>query len=623
MAEDRFTIQDRRIERLERFSAGFPTLYRVALVSFALFGWVMLGLMLFISGFLALACLLLMVLKPNVATIKIGILVGLSSAILAWSILRSLWVRMEPPEGQAVTRDQAPALFQEIDDLVTALRAPRIHRVVVSGELNAAMAQVPRFGIFGGYGNHLILGLPLLRCLSPGEARSVIAHELGHALGGHGRLGAWIYRLRTTWSGVATRVASQGGSRVVGAFLRWYVPRFDAWSFIQVRRQEYEADQAACRSAGTADAANALIRISAVSRHLAERFWPSVHRLVPYQPEPLPTLQSSLHEHLVGTGEFSRWLAEAWARPTDRLDTHPALRDRVMAMTGTSGATNPSLPPPIGTSAATLWLGGQETLLAERLDQEWSRESAPAWRERHAQEKSQVATLAALKAREVQDLSPEERWTMAELVSHLEGDVVAAPLIDVLADLAHPMALLHRARRRLGDQDEGGLADLQRAVDLDPRTILPACGLAREHLLGQGRSEEAVAWEKRARIRVLNLEQAEMERSTLPKPDRLGQAKPEPEHLARLSQAIAGHPEIAGAWLCRVNIQHCPELPWHLLVVQVQVPWWKFRGDSANAALSQTIAQAFTLPLAVTVYVANGKHELTKAARNIGIAIPR
>ena len=41
------------------------------------------------------------------------------------------------------------------------------------------------------------------------------------------------------------------------------------------------------------------------------------------------------------------------------------------------------------------------------------------------------------------------------------------------------------------------------------------------------------------------------------------------------------------------------------------------------ARLSQTIAQAFTLPLAVTVYVANGKHELTKAARNIGIAIPR
>jgi len=94
---------------------------------------------------------------------------------------------------------EVPELFAMLRGLEDELGAPRFHEVLLVGDNNAAVVQLPRLGVFGWYKNYLLLGLPLMQGLGPEEFKSVLAHELGHLSGGHGRFGNWLYRMRRSW----------------------------------------------------------------------------------------------------------------------------------------------------------------------------------------------------------------------------------------------------------------------------------------------------------------------------------------------------------------------------------------------------------------------------------------
>ena len=91
--------------------------------------------------------------------------------------------------------------------------------------------------MFGWLNNYLVLGLPLLRALSPAEFRAVLAHEFGHLSGKHGRFSGWIYRVRQTWIQILVSVHQERSyaSFLFEPFLEWYAPYLNAYSFVLAR----------------------------------------------------------------------------------------------------------------------------------------------------------------------------------------------------------------------------------------------------------------------------------------------------------------------------------------------------------------------------------------------------
>ena len=120
--------------------------------------------------------------------------------------------------------------------------------------------------------------------LSPEQFKAVVAHELGHLSGHHGRFGAWIYRVSRTWDQLLERAMRQRGSWVFTLFFKWYAPLFDAYSFALRRAQEYEADRAAARIAGPRALADALMSVTIKGAYLEDRYWPEVGRYTPSLP---------------------------------------------------------------------------------------------------------------------------------------------------------------------------------------------------------------------------------------------------------------------------------------------------------------------------------------------------
>jgi hypothetical protein len=73
----------------------------------------------------------------RVACVIIGSIILLTGT---WAVLKVLLVRLPPPEGRVIKRQEAPALFQVLDNLRRQLSSPPFHEVVVLPDCNESPA---------------------------------------------------------------------------------------------------------------------------------------------------------------------------------------------------------------------------------------------------------------------------------------------------------------------------------------------------------------------------------------------------------------------------------------------------------------------------------------------------
>lgn len=564
---------DRLVARLEQLARRSPLAYKTRVGLLALLGY---G---YIFGVLAALAALLALLGLAASTGNHLFVIGklaIPLLLLAGVIVRALWVRLEEPEGRVLTRDEAPELYAAIADLRRRLRGPRIHRVLLTDEYNAAVVQSPRLGLFGWQKNHLILGLPLMQALSPEQFRAVLAHEYGHLAGAHSRFSGWIYRIRKSWHQLMQALDHEGrASFLFRRFFDWYSPFFAAYSFVLARTNEYQADRAAKELVGARHAADALINFSLKSALLHERFWPQLHARADHTPAPAfaPYGQmASLLTTPLAADEARQWLQSALTRKTGSDDTHPSLTDRLRAL-----GQPPRIPEPVTESAAQRYLGAQMSALASELDDGWRERIEQSWRERfeHVQKgKTEIARLTEKSAQG--ELELQDAWDLAYWTEQIEGGVAALPHYRAVLARASDDPSPHFAvgRLLLAQDDAAGITHMEKAMALDPARTEAASEWIGDFLHRHGRAEEARAHFARAYEAQRTATEAEKERAALTTRDKFMPHGVDEDTLAALRARLAQQPRIAKAWLARKVLDHRPdEDPVYGLAVQT-VFWY-------------------------------------------------
>jgi Zn-dependent protease with chaperone function len=562
----------------------------------ALLTWTGHGLLaaaLAVSVVVALGGIGLVIAHPSAISVKIALVGLIFGGSMLWAVAAAMFARHPAPEGRVIRPDEAPALFAAIAAARRAADGPPIHRVVLTPEFNAAMAQVPRFGVLGGFRNHLVLGLPLLDHLDPDEALSVVAHEIGHAGGGHGRSGSRMYRMRDAWARIAP---AMHGSWI----LRWTVlplwnllwPRLSAWGFVMSRLQEHEADRAGVRVAGPA-AARALLRVAVAGRAVGERFWGALDRrmLAEEQPPASPTGDMAAAAASVAPDERRSWLAEAWREPTGFDDTHPCLRERVEAM-GAALAEPPAERP--GPSAADQWLGAALPGLRREIDGAWIAGGSAAWSARRTELRALAERRDRVAAQPPDGRSPADVDVLlqaSELLGEPAGRRATAERL-VAEHPRHAGARFVLGRQRLADGDRGGLDDLEEAVRMDPDFRAPASDAVLPWLRSRGLVEESSRWLAALDGFEAAEAAAQQERSVLPKTDRLRPPTMDPEAVARLHAALAVESGLDAAALVRVEVRHQAHRPWHVLVLTPRR--WRFQRSATLAAIRDRVLTAWS-----------------------------
>lgn len=618
---------ERLIHRLEAVAARNPLSYRWRVAMVALLGFIILGAVLGMA--LLMAALLigavLLLVKGGGALALIALKLGKVLLLLAvplWLMLktsfRMLFARFPAPQGTEILPVDAPRLFERIEDMRRRMDGPAFHHVLLVDQLNAAVVQHPKLGLFGWNRHYLLLGLPLLQTLNEDEALAVVAHEYGHLAGNHGRFSAFIYRLRSTWGQMqaVARTWNDWGSRLVARLFDWYGPYFNAYSFVMARADEYQADRSAAELVGAPAAATALVRVSVAARFETRDFWPGIDRLARAQSEPPSALSGEWRRTLAGLDDdrVRRYRDEALQECTGYGDTHPCLADRLDAL----GERPTDVLPGIDVTAAQCWFGDALPQFASKLDDSWRDQVRDRWQARNAYLAERWQQLQGLREQDAR--SVDEEWTLIVLSGELDPDTDRRAAVEALLERApdHHEARFTLGSLKLDAGDEAGIADLEIVMQADADAVLAGCEKIWSYLNLRDTTRAALyreRWEKRR----AHLDAVQQELDTLgPKTD-LGAHDLPPEVEAAVRQAIQPHAaKIARIWLLRRIIESDARVRAYVLVFDMKWAW--MRSEGALGKQARTLAaQEFPLSLHVVPLGSAAFKPWRKRIRALGV----
>ncbi len=615
------------VRRLERYAKEQPRAYQFHVGALAALGYgyifgVVLGLLALILGIIAAGIGIVVFIGSHpgegagaVGAIKVLIPLGIGLAALVGAVFRSFQVHFSAPEGFPLHRVQAPKLFAALDSICGTLQAPVPQYVLVDGEYNAAVAQHPRLGLFGGYVNYLMLGLPLMEALSPEQFQSVLAHEIGHLSRNHSRFSGWVYRVKATWRQMLQTLLAQqhGGISLFLPFFRWYAPYFSAYSFVLCRGDEYVADGCAAQITGAETTARTLISVHLKGRAFEQEFWRGLldqAKTEPRVPDAIYSrLQASFKEP---PPREMQWYEDALDERTDLGDTHPSLSERLAALGYRTVPGGPldlpklplPLPPPVAETAADAFLGPLVPHIAGSLEAEWRTNIADAWVKTHKEARQNQVKLDALEAKVVDGtISLDEAWDRVALIAELCGEDEALPLVQefLRAKPDHAAANFICGKLLLERRDPAGLPLVSRAMKEAPEAIGPGCDAIYWYLRGQGRLKEAAPYRERGRTHARQWEAAQGERAEISPDDKFLYHGLSAEALGKLRGELAANGGIWRAYLVRKQVRHFPEKPLYVLGI---VP-----SNTAGPDLPRVISDKIEFPgeTFLVVLAGNGK----------------
>ncbi len=616
------------VTRLEHLAARHPRRYLAAVLGMVLLGFSLLGLVMLLTLAPALIALLLalaLAVKGGallLLLLKMGKLLVLLFVPL-WYLLKSLWQmlfsRLPSPEGLAVTASDAPPLFACMAELQQTLHSPRIHHVLLTDDLNAAVVRHARFGLLGWSQNYLLLGLPLLQAVSEDEARAILAHELGHLSAQHARLGNVIYRLRTLWAQIDLLAVHWQGwlARGLARLLRWYAPYFNAYTFVLARQHEYVADRLSLALAGQQAAAQALLRVNFAAQFQEEVFWPQLQQLAEALPQPLPDRsarwQQALHAQL-DEPLRQRFLQHAQQEKTDYLDTHPAIADRLQALHAQlDWPAAERLTPPLH-NAAECWLGDKLPALQQTLDTRWQEAMRPQWEERHRFLCDSRAELQRLQQQDTR--TDEDDWEIIRHTRTLMPEVDVLPQVEALLQRQpeHHAARFLRGVLWLGAGNDDGIRELEWVMSRDAGYTLTACQLAWQYFQYSDPVQAAQyrsRWQQRAEYE----DRIEQELSDFPPDATLQLADLPAEVLALIGELVRTHAQgIRRAYVLQRVLKTDPAL--HDYVLLFETHWFTW-GNPAPKII-QTLSE-LPFPRQMFLVHLNGEtyKPLRKAVRRL------
>ena len=560
MTQEKF---DTLVERLETFARQQLGTYKLRVGLLAALGYAYIFLILagliFLLGLLVL--LVLVSHSFNIYIIKFGILLLIPTFI----ILRSLWVTFPPPTGLPLRRQEAPHLFSLVDELTSKLQTPRFHHILLTNEFNAGVVQRPRLGLLGWQQNYLIVGLPLIQALSMSQFRAVLAHELGHLSDNHSRFAGWIYRVRKTQAQIWERLHQSGhGSSVLFEwFFNWYIPFFEAYSFVLARMNEYEADRCAAELAGAKNTAEALINTEIKATFLEKEFWPSLEKQIHHQIEPPAAIfndMAAVLENPLTSPNATLWFQQVLKRKTTNSDTHPCLSDRLTAL-GYLPKQQQSLPlpDPVKSSAAQELLGDSINNIAAYFNSNWKLEFSTVWRQKYAYYQEVKQKLQALEEKaQKQPLSIDEAWEIAAWTLEIKGDEPAIPLLQELLKMAPDRSVANYTLGQilLQKNDAAGIEYIEAAMKKDPDYVMDGCNSIYSFLVQQDKLPEAKVYQKRADEHYNLLLMAQKERSNITTKDKFIPHGLPNAAVDRLRQQLSVYPEIKAAYLVKKDLAY-------------------------------------------------------------------
>jgi len=318
--------------RIEVQAELYPRLYLLFMAVFALLGYACLLLF----PLLALAGLAgvhrALAAAPGVAWLPLfmWLLVAGSCGLVSYRLFR---FRPSLPMGVVLDRSQAPVLFQLVEETVAHYTCPGIDHIVITDEYQLDIVKTSVSALLPGSMRSLLVGLPLLQCLSTTRFQCALARRLGQHSRHTNRLLNWLYTLRSTWSRYREPAPGIDPAYLpVRAVFSVYTPLYTVLSTAAARLDELQADSYAMELFSDEDVLDAITADAVYRLFLRERYWPVVRKLHEQDATVLtnaPARMATVLNAGLQAGNVVHWIEQAMAAEQQWDDPWPLLVRRL------------------------------------------------------------------------------------------------------------------------------------------------------------------------------------------------------------------------------------------------------------------------------------------------------
>jgi|GEM_PF-7010094 len=496
-----------------------------------------------------------------VFTIFVGTAVILGVAV---AVFLRFFKKPATPTGKTITRQDAPAFWELLDELKTPFPAVRIERVFVEGEITAGVMTQRRFGVFGKSTGYMFVGLGMLACTSREQLRSVLSHEFAHLQLRHTSLAAWMAHMFDLLHGmVKPLLQDEEKPSGIGRLFVRYFEYFGRQTVPIRRRHEFEADRLAADVTDERTTATALYAISLQAFRSNRVFWSDIFRQVADAALPPNHVATELRKFLAESPDpqiVQNWLAMEQASESPIVDYHPSLKARLAALGCgkllLDSTVDVGVPP---TQPTTGLLGDALEDLEAYVSAQWKGGIIGAWREQHAGvefQRKRAAEPAAIDADEAQ-------WRKIELEAQYgpveQAQTTLQGFLETHPD--HAQANYTLGTLLMERHDPAGQRYLDYAVELDRSFSMSALGQQLYVYQSMGRDRDADAIKQRIEQFEKSSKQSDKLRTQLTVDDELIPHDLTPSHIERLNHALMLTPQVEALFVAKKKMREAGDQP--------------------------------------------------------------
>jgi hypothetical protein len=281
-------------------------------------------------------------------------------------------IRFFATHGITLEPSMAAKLHILLDKYSDRIAIPRIDRIVVTEQLSIDIVKTPTTFIPFWSSNTLVIGLPLMQCLSPEYFECATIRKLLQYSKHRHWLIKWLHQLRGVWL-LYMNVLSKNvgfGSLLLAVFFRLYAPLYRDLTIPIAHRNELEADLDTLQFVNDEDLLQTIEAVIVAKIYLDQQYWPRIQKsLVENRGRdiaPYSNLEEILKQGLT-TKNTKRWLDSVYDHESHRLKAIPSLRARMQNI----GRSRIRIPERIQQTAAQFYLDHAYSSVVSGINRLW------------------------------------------------------------------------------------------------------------------------------------------------------------------------------------------------------------------------------------------------------------
>jgi len=425
--------------------------------------------------------------------LSLGLLV--IAGLASWTSAAIIRLRPELPPGKPLLSGDFPTLLNRINELCSTFNSPYIEHIRLTTRFDIELVRTPASGFPLRFTNTLLIGLPVMSCISPLHLKLLLARQIGHLALSRKQPNRRIIYLRHVWQQYANLYARDWRADTV--LLRIFVVPFTALfvtsTHAMMRLETFVRDHCLLDITPAEKAAEAIAIYEIKKRFVDEEFWPALndkaytHANPPYLPY---TEMDNIMSRKLNERNARIYFEKETSRTVATGDEKPGLRQRLARLQH----DDLTIPGHRTDNAAHHFFGQSLGVIQKQLDNVWYLQNKTVWSNRYKQgmsEKQQLRNLREQAAKAL--LSNAEARLYLQLLNKYVAPDKALPLCyEVLKTNSLDAGVCFEVGRiLLAANDARGIEALNMAMDISSSLTVDCCQHIIKYMVGKGDMRDA------------------------------------------------------------------------------------------------------------------------------------